>query len=146
MGALVHLALPFGGADWYRFVGAPQGLVAMAGAGLARPIISCIVIACVLGVFASYAFSALGFIRRLPALRMMLCFIGSVLSVRALSFAVIAATDPRPLGYLCGRCSNLNGFVVATSALCLFVGIGYLLGASRPYMADTPSGTPYRRR
>jgi hypothetical protein len=140
VGALVHLALPLGGPDWYSFVGAPQGLVAMAVAGLARPVVSCIVIACVLGVFASYAFSALGFIRRLPALRMVLCIIGLGLSVRAVWFPVLAVTDPRILGHFCGRCSNLNEFVVATSALCLFIGIGYLLGAWRPNLTVRPSG------
>ena len=140
VGALVHLALPLGGADWYSFVGAPQGLVAMAVAGLARPVISCIVIACVLGVFASYAFSALGFIRRLPALRVVLCVIGLGLSVRGVWFPILAVTDPRVLGHFCGRCSSLNGFVVATSVLCLFIGIGYLLGAWRQNLTIRPSG------
>lgn len=139
VGALVHLAIPLGGAAWYSFVGAPQGLVAMATAGLARPVVSCIVIACALGVFASYAFSALGFIRRLPALRVVLCVIGLGLSARAVWLPVLAATDPRVLGRFCGRCSSLNGFVVATSVLCLFVGIGYLLGAWRPNPTVRPS-------
>jgi hypothetical protein len=140
VGALMHLALPLGGPAWYSFVGAPQGIAAMAAVGLARPLVSCIVIACLLGVFASYAFSALGFIRRLPALRVVLCVIGFGLSVRAVWFPVLAVTDSRVLGHFCGRCSNLNGFVVATSALCLFIGVGYLLGASRPNLTVRPSG------
>ena len=119
MGALFHLALPFGGPAWYSFAGAPQGLVAMAHAGLARPVISSIIIACLLIVFASYAFSALGLIRRLPALRMVLCFIGVGLMVRALWFPALAVQDPWALGRFCGRCSSLNAFVIASSALCL---------------------------
>lgn len=98
-------------------------------AGLARPVVSCIVIASILVVFASYAFSALGAIRRLPALRVVLCVIGVVLSVRAVWLPVLTITNPRALEYFCGRCGNLNKFVVATSVLCLFIGIGYLLGA-----------------
>ena len=131
-GALVHLALPLGGPDWYIFVGAPPGIVAMAEAGLARPVVSCIVIASILVVFASYAFSALGTIRRLPAQRLVLGVIGVVLAVRAVWLPILAVTNPRALEYFCGRCSNLNWFVIATSALCLFIGVGYLVGASRP--------------
>ena len=131
-GALLHLALPLGGPAWYRFVGAPQGVVEMAEAGLARPIVTCVVIACVLGIFAGYAFSALGFIRRLPAVRWVLGVIGVGLSVRAVWFPVLAVTEPWALSRFCGRCDSLNAFVVATSALCLLIGVGYVLGAWRP--------------
>lgn len=131
-GALVHLSLPLGGPDWYSFVGAPEGIAAMAAAGLPRPVVFCILVASILVVFASYAFSALGFIRRLPARRVVLCVIGLILLVRAVWLPILAVGNPRVLEYFCGRCSNLNGFVIATSALCLFIGVGYLLGAWRP--------------
>ena len=75
-GALVHLAIPFGGPTWYNYWGAPQGLVTMAAAGLARPAITCVVIACILAIFAAYAFSALGFLYRLPARRLVLGIFG----------------------------------------------------------------------
>jgi hypothetical protein len=130
-GALLHLAIPLGGPAWYSLAGAPRGLVAMAQAGLVRPIVSCIVIACVLAVFAAYAFSALGFMRRLPATRVVLGIIGVSLAVRGVWFPVLALRDPASLARICGRCSGLNAFVAATSALCLFIGIGYLLGAWR---------------
>jgi hypothetical protein len=128
-GALLHLAIPFGGPAWYSFAGAPQGLVAMAEAGRARPIVSCVVIACLLLVFAAYAFSALGLLRRLPATRVVLGVVGVGLVVRGLWFPVLALRDPAALGRLCGRCGGLNAFVVATSALCLFIAVGFLLGA-----------------
>ena len=145
-GALVHLLLPLGGPAWYRFVGAPQGLIAMAEAGLARPIISCVAIASVLVVFASYAFSALGFIRRLPALRGVLCVIGLGLSVRAVWLPYLAANDPDELNRLCGRCASLNTFVVASSALCLFIGLGFLFGAWRPDEVARSSGSLLARQ
>jgi len=140
VGALLHLTIPLGGPAWYSFAGAPQGLVAMAQAGLARPIISCLVIACLLGAFAVYAFSALGFVRRLPATRPVLGIIGVGLSVRGFWFPFLALQDPSSLGRLCGRCSNLNAFVVATSALCLFIGVGYLLGAWRQNLTTRSTG------
>jgi putative oxidoreductase len=44
LGALLHIAIIFGGPDWYAFVGAPAGLVKMASAGSLRPAISCVAI------------------------------------------------------------------------------------------------------
>ena len=104
----------------------------MAGAGLARPAVTCVIIASILAVFASYAFSALGFIRRLPGSRIVLGVIGVGLLIRAVWFPILAVSEPWELGRICGRCESFNGFVVATSALCLFIGIGYLLGAWHP--------------
>ena len=140
VGALVHLAIPLGGPAWYRLAGAPQGLVAMAEAGSARPVVSCVVIAFLLGVCASYAFSALGFVRRLPSARLVLGLIGVVLSLRAVWLPILVVQNPWTLGRFCGRCSSLNGFVLASSALCLFIGIGYLLGAWRPNLIVHPIG------
>ncbi len=140
LGALLHLAIPLGGPAWYSFAGAPQGLVAMAEAGLARPVVSCIVIACLLCVFAAYAFSALGFMRRLLALRFVLGVVGLGLLVRAVWFPILAVSNPWALGRFCGRCGSLNGFVVASSALCLFIGVGFMLGAVRPNLTIRSTG------
>ena len=109
----------------------------MAAAGMLRPVVFSILIASILVVFASYAFSALGFFRPLPALRVVLCAIGVGLSIRAVWLPFLVVTDPRILGFVCGRCSNLNGFVVATSVLCLFIGLGFLLGAWRLNPCET---------
>lgn len=140
IGALLHLAIPLGGPSWYYFVGAPQGLVAMAKAGLARPAVTCIIIACVLCIFAVYAFSALGFVRRLPAVRFVLGIVGLGLVVRALWFPILAASNPSALGQFCGRCGSFNGFVVASSALCLFIGVGFVLGAVRQNLTIRSTG------
>lgn len=139
-GALLHLAIPLGGPAWYSFAGAPQGLVAMAAAGLARPVVSCIVIACLLCIFAAYAFSALGFVQRLPAVRLVLGVVGLGLAVRAVWFPILAVSNPWSLGRFCGRCGSLNGFVVASSALCLFIGVGFLLGASHQNLTIRSTG------
>ena len=128
-GALVHLAIPIGGPDWYNFFGAPPALAAMAEAGLARPVITVLAISAALFAIAAYAFSALGSLRPLPAIRPVLAIVGIGLLVRGLSFPLIASVAPEQLGRVCGRCDGLNAFVMLTSALCLFIGIGYLLGA-----------------
>lgn len=140
-GALLHLAIPFGGPAWYAFAGAPRGLVAMAEAGLPRPVVSCVVIACLLLVFAAYAFSALGLLRRLPATRIVLGVVGAGLLVRGLWFPVLALRNPEALARFCGRCGGLNAFVVATSGLCLLIGVGFLLGATGVGGARRRSGS-----
>jgi len=132
IGALLHVAVPFGGPAWYAFLGAPPGLVAMAESGSLRPMLTCFAIAAVLVVFGVYAFSGLGLVRRLPLLRLGLAAIGIALVVRGLAFVPLVLWNPRVLGGLCGRCDGVNAFLLVTSALCLFAGIGYAMGAARP--------------
>jgi hypothetical protein len=128
-GALVHLAIPLGGPAWYDFFGAPPALGQMAARGLARPAITCVLIAAVLCLFAAYAFAGLGMLRRLPSLRWVLAAIGVLLLLRAAGFVAMAFFAPGELARVCGRCEGPNRFVLATSTLCLFVGVGYVLGA-----------------
>ena len=132
-GALLHLVIPFGGPGWYAFFGAPPGLVQMAQAGSLRPVISCLVIAAVLSAVAAYGFSGAGLIRRLPLLRPVLALVGFGLLVRGLGFLPLAMWWPRVLSGLCGRCDGPSPFLLITSALCVCVGIGYLLGARKPH-------------
>ena len=130
-GGLVHLAAIFGGPDWYAFLGAPAGLVALADTDSLRPAISCVVIALMLFACAAYACSGAGVIRKLPALRGALALIGLGLVARGLLFVPLAAWRPHVLSGLCGKCEEAGLFLVATSSLCLFVGGGYLFGAMR---------------
>ena len=110
-GALVHLAIPLGGPAWYNYWGAPQGLVAMAAAGLlVRPAVTCVVIACLLAIFAGYAFSALSLVHRLPAQRLVLGTIGLGLTAHGVWLPIAAVRDPWAAGLTCGRCGSLNAF------------------------------------
>lgn len=130
-GAAAHLAIPLGGPGWYDAFGAPPALGRMAAMGLARPAVTCVLIALVLGGFAAYALSSLGLGPRLPARRVALGLIGAGLVARGLGFVVVAMQAPEWLARVCGRCEGPNAFVLATSALCLFIGAGFLLGAWR---------------
>jgi hypothetical protein len=127
-GAIVHVAILFGGPDWYAFFGAPRALVEMARAGHPRAAISCVVIATILSVFAAYAFSGAGLIRRLPLLRTGLALIGGALVLRGLLFVPLLIWLPGSLSRLCD-CRSVDTFIVVTSLLCLLMGIGYALGA-----------------
>ena len=131
LAALLHLAAIAGGPAWYAFLGAPKGLVALAATDSLRPAVSCVLIALLLAGAAAYAFSAVGLIRRLPAPRGVLALVGLGLVTRGLVFVPLAAWRPRLLSGLCGKCSEPGLFLLATSALCLFIGAGYLLGAAR---------------
>jgi hypothetical protein len=127
-GAVLHVAILFGGPDWYAFFGAPRGLVEMARAGNARAPASCLVIAAFLSILAAYAFSGAGLVRRLPLLRVALGVFGVVLILRGVAFIPLIAWRPDALAGICD-CRGIDAFIIATSALCLFMGVGYALGA-----------------
>lgn len=127
-GAVLHVAIIFGGPDWYALFGAPEALVRMARAGNARAPISCLVIAAVLACWAAYAFSGTGHLRRLPFLRPVLGLIAAVLILRGLLFVPLLLWRPDALGNICS-CHGVDRFIVVTSILCLVLGVGYGLGA-----------------
>jgi hypothetical protein len=127
-GALLHVAILFGGPDWYAFFGAPRRLVAMARIGSIRAPISCLVIAAILGLCAAYAFSGAGAIRRLPFLRLGLAFIAISMILRGILFVPLILWRPYALSRVCD-CHSVGAFIISTSVLCLAIGIGYALGA-----------------
>ncbi len=127
-GAALHVAIIFGGPDWYAFFGAPRGLVEMARAGNVRAPISCMVIAAFLALLAAYAFSGAGVIRRLPLLRLGLACIAMVLILRGLLFIPLIVWRPGALSGICD-CRDVDAFIIVTSALCFALGLGYALGA-----------------
>jgi len=128
LGGLLHIAIIFGGPDWYQFFGAPAGLVQMARDGKPRAALSCLAIASVLFVFAAYAFSGAGLIRRLPLLRTGLFLIGGGLLLRGIAFVPVAVWFPQLVARICD-CDGADTFALTTSAICLFVGLGYTVGA-----------------
>ena len=127
-GAALHIAIIFGGPDWYAFFGAPRGLVEMARAGNIRAPISCLIIAAFLTLLAAYAFSGAGVIRRLPLLRIGLASIAAVLILRGVLFIPLILWRPGALSGICD-CRSVDAFIFVTSALCLAMGVGYALGA-----------------
>lgn len=127
-GALLHIAIMFGGPDWYAFFGAPSGLVELARIGHPRAAISCLVIASFLLILAAYAFSGAKVIRRLPLLRPALAVIGIVLVARGALFIPMILWRPDSLARLCD-CRSVDTFIVVTSILCLAMGISYAAGA-----------------
>ncbi|MEO6076965.1 MAG: hypothetical protein ABIP56_09185 [Dokdonella sp.] len=127
-GAVLHIAIPFGGPDWYAYFGAPRGMVEMAYSGNLRAPMSCLVIASFLALLAAYAFSGAGIIRRLPLLRSGLASFAAVLILRGVLFVPLIIWRPIVLSGICD-CGGVDTLILVTSALCLTMGIGYALGA-----------------
>lgn len=136
-GALLHLAIPIGGPAWYAAFGAPRRLVALAEAGAPYALVSCFAIATVLLVFAGYAFSAAGLIRRLPLLRPVLALIACVLILRGLLFIPMILWRPDSLARICD-CNHVDFFIISTSLLCATLGGCFAFAAlTRPWIPTT---------
>lgn len=127
MGATLHIAILIGGPDWYAFFGAPKGIVEMARAGDPFAPVSCLVISTILLVFAAYAFSGAGIVRRLPLLHNVLALIASVLILRGVLFIPLIVWRPGALAGVCD-CRQIDAFIVVTSVICLTMGMGYAIG------------------
>ena len=85
MASLLHIAIIFGGADWYRFFCAPERMAKLAEQGSILPTLSTSGIAMALFLWALYAFSGAGLINRLPLLKLALVAITCVYLIRGLA-------------------------------------------------------------
>ena len=71
--ALLHVATIAGGPEWYRFFGAGEAMARAAERGSPMPALVTAAIAFILLVWAAYAFSGAGLLRRLPLIRPRCC-------------------------------------------------------------------------
>ncbi len=126
--ALLHLGIILGGPDWYRFFGAGERMARHAARGSIYPTLITACIAAVLGVWALYAFSGAGVIRRLPLLRLVLALVAAVFLARGILGvpAVVLMDDP----YARELRAKMT-FMVVSSALCVLLGLCYAVGAAR---------------
>jgi len=119
--ALLHIAIVFGGANWYRFFGAGEQMALASERGEGFPIIITLAIAIVLFFCGFYALSGAGDVPRLPLLKMGLVFITTVFLIRGLVFV--------PVFWNTGQYST--PFMIWSSLICLGFGIVYLAGLSK---------------
>lgn len=118
LAAILHLATIIGGPDWYRFLGAGEQMALMAEQGSWYPVLVTFAIASVLFIWALYAFSGAGVMRKLPLLRVGLVIISGIYLLRGL--AVIPAYFLMP--------EVIDDFLVWSSLICLIYGITYAIG------------------
>ena len=128
--ALLHLGIIVGGPDWYRFFGAGEQMARMAELGLWQPTVATLVIASALLVWALYALSGAGLLRRLPLLRSVLVAITAVYVVRGLfGFLAMPAWVP-------GRS---DAFWLWSSGICMLIGVVHLVGLWRAWPRLRPA-------
>jgi hypothetical protein len=122
--ALLHVACIFGGGDWYRFFGAGEELARADEAGSWMPAILTSGIALVLFIWAAYAFSGAGLIRRLPLMRTALVVIATIYLLRGLLIIpALAVADMR------------TAFNIWSSLIVLGYGFAYAIGTWRAWPA-----------
>lgn len=118
---LAHLACIIGGPQWYLSMGAPPDLVQASERGDGHLAIMTAFISIVIFVWAIYAFSAAGLMKRLPFMRLALVAISVVLLVRGLSYFLFPIwTGWRP---------DLSmTFMLWSSVIVLIMGISFAVG------------------
>ena len=119
--ALLHLAIIIGGSQWYRFFGAGEELASMAEKGSWYPAVLTFGIAVVLLLWALYAFSGAGLIRRFPLLKAGLVVISAVYLIRGLAFIPAYIVSPE----------IVDDFLIWSSLISLVYGFSYAIGTKQ---------------
>ena len=121
LAAALHIAVIFGGPDWYRFVGAGEKMAQMAERGDIAATLITLGIASILTIWGLYALSGAGLIMRLPLLPYALLAITSVYLLRGLVLLPMYFLKP----------DMISAFWVWSSAICLGYGITHAVGLWR---------------
>jgi hypothetical protein len=128
LAALLHLAVIVGGPDWYRFFGAGEEMARAAERGSIRPALITIAIASLLLVWAAYAWSGAGLLRRLPLLRTALVLICAIYLLRAVS----------PVPILLMGLEPFTPFILWSSLIVLVYGLAHAIGTWQAWPALRP--------
>lgn len=126
--ALLHLACIALGPPAYRWLGAGERMAQMAARGEAYPTLVTVAIAGVLLVWAVYALSGAGLVRRLPLTRLVLKAIAAVYLLRAAAASVLQPYFP----------GNGATFWWVSSLVCLLFGLLHALGLRQRWQALGP--------
>jgi hypothetical protein len=121
--ALLHLGVIVGGPGWYRFFGAGEEMARAAERGSPMPAVVTAGIATMLAIWAAYAFSGAGLLRRLPLLRTALVAISAAYLLRGLAPVPLYFTSPR----------LIDSFTLWSSAIVLVYGLTYGIGTWRAW-------------
>ncbi|HEX8471579.1 MAG TPA: hypothetical protein VF633_10730 [Brevundimonas sp.] len=116
--SLVHLGCIVGGAPWYRFFGAGEGMARLAERGSMKPTLITLCIAGILALWSICAFSGAGILPRLPLLKPALIAITVVYLLRAAALPLMLRTVP-DLGWT---------FLFVSSAIVLAIGLIHAIG------------------
>lgn len=123
--ALLHVVIVAGGPSWYRYFGAGEEMALMAEEGSWYPALLTLGIAALFAIWAAYAFSGAGFVKKLPLLKPGLIIIAVIYILRGLAAVptVITADDNYSQ-----ELADKPYFMIVTSVISLTIGIFYALG------------------
>lgn len=121
LAAFLHIAIIIGGPEWYRFFGAGERMATLAGQGSLIPTISTLGIFTILFIWAIYAFSGAGLIKKLPFMKPALLIISAIYLIRGLALFPVWIVKPEFV-------SSLH---VWSSLVCLVIGFSYAMGTRR---------------
>jgi hypothetical protein len=125
LASLLHVGCIYFGAPWYRFFGAGEEMASMAESGSWIPSLVTAGIAMVLSIWAIYAVSGAGVIRKLPLLRTALCIITTIYLLRGLAAIPLAIIQPQ----------QATPFLWWSSAICLSFSIIHLVSMHQRWQA-----------
>ncbi|HET9429148.1 MAG TPA: hypothetical protein VFO69_12390 [Allosphingosinicella sp.] len=128
LAALLHIAIIFGGPEYYRFFGAGEAMARAAERGSARPTLITAGIAGILFVWSAYAFSGAGLIRRLPWLRTGLITISAIYLARGLVAVPILFIRP----------GLADLFLLWSSMIVMGFGLVYAIGTGTAWSEMSP--------
>lgn len=128
LAALLHIACIFGGADWYRFFGAGEGMARAAARGDLRPTLITLSIGAILLIWAAYAFSGAGSLPHLPVLRTGLIAIAAIYLLRGLIFVPLHMWRPQ----------HSDSFAIWSSLIVLVYGTVYAVGTIKAWRYLAP--------
>lgn len=116
--ALAHLACLVVGAPLFRLLGAGEQMARLHDAGHWYPTAVTLAIAAVLVIWAAYALSGAGAIRKLPLRKTVLSAVTAIYLVRGVAFVPVMAYFP----------GNSITFWLVSSSICLAIGLVHLVG------------------
>ena len=125
--AVLHVLIIFVGAPAYRYFGAGERMARLAEQGSATPTMITLGLTLVFGVWAAYAFSGAGLLRRLPLLGPALITIGLVYTLRGLLLG------PQVVWFFSAQRAAVPRRQLAFSAAALLTGLAYLVGTHRAW-------------
>ncbi|WP_100642410.1 hypothetical protein [Alteromonas facilis] len=121
--ALLHIAIIFGGPEWYRFFGAGEAMAQSAASGSIRPVIITFGIATLLTLWGFYALSAAGVLAPFPFLKVAIVLITGVYLLRGIVGLVLPFISKHP-----AIAQNSITFWLVSSTICCVFGIVHLIG------------------
>ena len=121
--SLLHVAIIFGGADWYRYFGAGEEMATMAEKGSWVPPLVTSVIAFVLFVWGLYAFSGARALNHLPFIKPVLVLVSAIYLVRGLGLIPAFIFMPE----------QVDAFLVWSSLVSLIFGLFYAIGTRQEW-------------